>query len=954
MRKIAPVLILTALALCLSAQSREQLFDQGLGAFQDKLYEDALVNFDAYLERYPGETRADAVLYMSGVALYSLERYALSLERLDRLVREKPDSPYLRRTAYWQALDHYALMAWDEAEKAFEKQLAYAGETYYLERSYLYLGLLREKRGDYAAAAGSYASLISLSANTELVTQAYYRRGLAWLNLGDYERALPNFERLSTDYGSSPYSRAMPYYIGLCYLNLGKPDEARRRFELYLKLFPAGEYREEVTFQLARAESEAGRKERSLELLAELEKGGADSPYARRALNMKAENLSALGETGSAREVWTALLKEEPAGDERDRIAYNVGLTWLREGNREEAEKWFRDTMARPESPVRRDALDALTSLALERGDRELALGYGKTLFDDYPDAPGREETGAMVAALMMELDRTDMLEAHLKIMVGLYGGGGKNDLYLMMLAETAMDRESWTEALTWLGKLASGYPQSEYREEALYRLGYIYVLREEYIRGAGYFEELLGLEKELTPEVEEDSRYSLALCYYKVDQGEKALPLFEDYLKRYEDSRRAGETALYMGDIRFDRREWIRAAELFARAGTILAGYDGDLQREAAFKEALSRQKNREWDRAEALFLSLARDNPDGPYGEESLYQGGICRIERGDPAGAEEIFAEAVLTTAGEVRERSLYQLARIALEGGDRPEAVRLARLMRADYPGSDLGVNLFFSEAEDAWALEDYALAREWYLLCGDVFPEQADALQAPLRASLALAESGQIPLAVDELFQGIREGLARGEGETLYARAAALGRLTAEQGDGEQAQALLTELSGLTGDISLLAPLVIGTERSGGSPEGGSEYLESIYRAEELPFSLRTEALLLLARYRIADGRPEEAESYYRVVMESDKGALGAEANYRAGELIALTDPGRGAQELLNVSYNYPAQDIWAARALYRSWEIYRTLEEGQKRADIVRDKLLGLYPDSEEASLMEK
>ncbi|MDC7220670.1 MAG: tetratricopeptide repeat protein [Spirochaetales bacterium] len=949
MKRFPLLLILFLLAAGLSAQSKEQLFDQGLGAFQDKLYEEALANFQDYLKRYANESRADAVLYMSGVAQYSLGRFGESLMTFDRLKSEKETSPYLRRTPYWLGLNYFKGEEWDASEEAFSEQLRYSGETYYVERSFLYLGLLNEKKAHWEGAAEHYARLISLSGNTELVTQAYYRRGLAYLNLADYERALPNFEKLSADYGSSPYTKAMPYYIGLCYLNLGQPEEAVRRFDLYLTLFPKGEYREEVLFLLIRAEGERGNGERALELIEDLE-GQADLSF--RARQMKAENFSTLGETEKARQVWLELLEEEERPQEKDRIKYNIGLSWLKEGERERAIPWFKETLALLESPVRRDSLDALAALYLEADEKELALGYGKTLFDDYPDYVKREETGAMAAALMMELNRNDMVEAHLKIMVELYGESEKNDLYLMMLGQAAMDREEWTRALTYLGRLESNYPQSEYREEALYRLGYIYILREEYIRGAEFFKELLALDKELTSQVEEDSRYSLALAYYKGGAGNKALTYFEEYLEKYGNNEKAGEIALYMGNIHFENRNWAFAAEYYGRAVTLLKESEENILREAAFKEALSLQKNQEWARSGDLFHNLYLSGPALLYGYESLYQEGICRIEEERWTDARKIFEEAVIQTYGEVRERSLYQLARIALWEENRKEAIDLARLIKSDYPESDLGIHLFFSEAEDYWALREFDKARTWYLLCLEVFPEQAREVQASLRASLALAEGGDPDSAIEELYSGLLNDLSGSAGQGLYSRATALGRLLVEGGSSDRAETYLLELKEKTDDLSLLAPLIIAAERTGSGDVDRSASLEALYRAEELPFSMRTEALLLLGDYRIDRGEEEEAKALYRVVMDSNKGELGAEANYLLGELLVLENPSEGAQELLNVSYNYPEQELWAARALYRSWEIYSTQEEGERKREIVKEKLLDLYPQSEWAALL--
>jgi TolA-binding protein len=943
MKKILPVLLTLLFLIPLAGQSREQLFDQGMGAYQDKLYEAALTSFTSYLDKYYSESRADAALYLSGVSQYNLKRYTGSLATFQQLIKDKPDSPYLRRTPYWIGLNYYVLQDWSRAESAFKNQLVYEGESYFVDRSYLYLGVLAEKKNSWQEAADFYGALLRRGAGTDLVTQGLYRQGLALINLADYEGALYNFERLSADYGSSPYSKAVPYYIGYCYFQLGQYDQARRRFNLYLTLFPMGEYREAVLFQLAQLEKESGNGERSAELLTEIRNNYPNGAYERRTRNMQAENLSNRGEEEQAREIWRALLATETSEDEKDRLRYNIGLSLEKSGQNQEAAELYKSCLAREESPVRMEALDSLSILYREK-DPQLALGYAKSLFDDYPQNPEREKVGILAATLMIEQDRKDLIEGHLKQMVDLYGSGENNDIYLMMLGQNAMERKEWTSALTYLGRLVRVYPGSLHYLDALYRLGYIYVLRQEYIRGAGYFEELLESGVPLTEEIEEDSRFSLALCHYKAGNNSRAIELFLDYLEHYDRTGRSGEIALYLGDLHFESREWDKAAVYYEMARQSFENKSDSRQEEALFRQALSLQKNNEPDRAGDLFLELTETYPDSPFAHEALYQAGLCRTQEEKYQEAKELFIESLDSKDPKIREITLYQLVKISLLTQNRSEAVRYLNRMKSDYPQSDLGVNLLFSEAQDYWTLGEYSLAREWYLLCLELFPEKSLTLQAGLRAAQALSELGEREEAVKELTDQLLKGLEKGQETALYGTASALGNGLRLINQPDLAKNTLDTFIPLTSNPHILAPLVLAVKRTGAQLNDLPRYLTMIYEEDTLPLITRTEALLLLAGIKAEEGKKEEAQALYRVVMESDRGEWGSEAHYHLAELIAADDQSLGAQEFLNVSYNYPKEAVWASKALYRAWEIYTSLEGGENKAQVVKEKLLKEYP----------
>lgn len=925
------------------SQSHEQLFDQGLGAFQDKLYEDALENFDAYLKRFDNESRSDAVIYMSGVSQYYLEEYTDSLDSFERLVADKPESPYLRRTSYWIGLNYYHLQEWSRAEEAYLEQLSFPQETYYLERSYLYLGILGEKREEWAKAYQYYGTLIQKSSNTDLITQAYYRSGLISLTLQDYNQALHSFEILSSDFGSSPYSKAMPYYVGLCYFYLEQYDEASRRFELYLSLFPSGEYRESVVFQLAQTEEKRGNEKSSQELLLELEENWPGGQYYRKAQNMLAENFASQGNTTMAREIWEGLIASEENQQEINRFQYNVALTLLGE-DAKKAESLLLELADLKGDPISSLARDTLSSLYLESDQKGNALNTALSLFNEDPNYAGRERVGGLVATLMIE-EENILLDDHLKTMIDLYGEGENNDLYLLLLGQSALNNQRETDALSHFSLLEKNYPQSEYRADALYRLGYIYVLREEYVRGAEFLEELLSTEQTLDPLVEEDSQFSLALCHFKAGNLSRAIGLFKDYLK-IEGAQRAGEVNLYLGELHSAERDWTGAVFYLEQAATLFEEEGDPLLERALYLQGTALLKNRKYDMGEKVFMALSTSSQ---YGSEALYQAGICREMAGNLTGAEVLFNRSVTESEGEVRERALYQLSLIALKNENQSQAMEYLNQMKTDYPQSDLGVNLIFSQAEDFWALKDYEQAREWYQICLKIYPEKELTSQASLRAALALGQMNKWDEAVQELESLLRTGLLERSNE-VYAVASSLGTVLRQLGSPEQSLVVLESISELTKELSLLAPLILAAERTGSESEDLQTQLGYIYQDDTLPLLVRTEALLLLGSYRIEDFGREEGESLYRVVMDSDRGELGAEANFLLAELYSQVDRTKGGQEFLNVSYNYTAQTEWAARSLFRAWEEFSLVEGAEKKSDIVREKLKEEYPGSEWAA----
>jgi len=940
MRKIGWAAILfTLISLSLFAQNREQLYQLGKKSFQDQLYSDSIQHLKDFMNYYPNDPRNDSALYMVGVSWYYLRNYPSALAALEALENQFDISPYRNRTAYWMGLSYYSSRNYLSAIPQFERQLSASQEEYYYDRSLLYLGLSEEKLGRWSQASQWYTQLQQESGNTTLLAQAFFRGGLSLMQQNLYEEALSQFQRLTMDFTSNPVGRELPFYIGVCYTQMDDLEEANRRFRTYLQLNRQGDLRESSLLYLAKNSYSLGQLNEAQDFLAELIEEFPQGEQTLSSLKMLVSISMDQQDWENAETALQQLISLSDSIEDRVQASYSLAEIYLKQDRLAEAAPLLEFVNRQGSGEFKRKSLLMSAHLQRDLGHTDSAMALYQQYWDQYSDYSDAVEAGRWLISLYREQGKNEEMHAIVDTMIRKFPEDRDRPAFLYMKGEFTQAMGDDTEALTWYNTLVEEFPGETYSAHALYRIGYIYAQRGEHQRASQYFRKLLKAEPD--DQLKKDGLYSLALSLYKGDSSQEALPVMEQYLQDYPDDSRTGEVGYSIGDIYYQNGNYTKAEEAFRFSA---GAYDSEEASRSIYMQGLSVMQMDQWERARSIFQELYSLYPSNSWSIEGLYMSGVAARTLEDYLNAEKDLTLAADQSSGEKKERAWFMLAQVYLDQDKKEDCLTLLDQMKEEFPQGNLASNLVYRQGDLAFSAEKYTEALDWYTLCVSHYPQSELAEQAQIRLIRCHLELLDYQTAQEELLHYLTlfdSPLYENQAYRSFAESVEM------NGNAEEGEAFYSQIKEAGASDTLLAPVYLAVIELGGFQDAPVSNLEKIQENETLDGIIRNHALLLLAQNSEEQGEYAEAAELYRVLIATDSGEIGAEAQFALARSLSFTDKKAGADEYMNLTYLYPDQTDLIPEALFRAWQLYTQLDEQQQKADIVADKLKEDYPLSE-------
>jgi len=93
-------------------------------------YDDAIIAFKSYIERYPGGKYAANAKYWLGEANYVTRRFPVAIEELNRVLKDHPKSKKVQDALLKIGFSYYELKQWPEARASLQRLVdTYPGST---------------------------------------------------------------------------------------------------------------------------------------------------------------------------------------------------------------------------------------------------------------------------------------------------------------------------------------------------------------------------------------------------------------------------------------------------------------------------------------------------------------------------------------------------------------------------------------------------------------------------------------------------------------------------------------------------------------------------------------------------------------------------------------------------------------------------------------------------------
>ncbi len=937
----------TAILLCaiifsaatLWGQTSTALFQEARQAFSEKQFSRAVGSFNEFISRYPDDPRVDQADYMIGVSYFYLKQFDRTIRYFSDFDKKYPGSAYLKRIHYWMGISRYASEDFNNAIDDFNRQTEFTDEIYFLQKSYQFLGYCYEKTGQSALAIESYQKLIDTNPDKTIAAQSLERQGVLYMDREEYAKALEIFSDLTVNYRDVPQLlKEIPFYMGECYYLLGDQEQSIQKFESFLSLYADSENREKAIFRLGSLYALNDNFDAAKEYMTLLNDDYPDSPYAMDALIVLAEGYMLSGELETARDSLKKLLASQTDPLEVQKIQYNLARTWP--DNPDKSLEWYLLASKGLDPDIAAESLYESGRIYDEQGEKERTILLYEKLFNQYKKSSYRELVGEWMAVYYDSNTQDLALKNHLDRMLTDYPQTEKKELYLYMRGNIAYREKDYNGALQYYQNILNlDRTELSLRNEARYRIGYIYTVRKEFNRAKGYFTAIL--DNSDPGELYYRALLSSGICSLNIGDNDEAVRVFTSIIETEGPVYWKGDAYFYLGKISMDRGRYMDAAS-FYRSAADLASYP-DRHAESLYQLGWSYMRLSQFRDASLSFDTLASAYPENILAGDSLYRSGLALSYLEEWKSSLDRYLPALeKIDYASMREELLYQIAWSHFMLEDFTAAMEYLKGLQNEFPDSPLPPDGLFRAAEvfmDREKTESavYAYQQLYYL-----FPDNPLAETALYRA-LSFTEN------LSEKFLLMKEYL------TAYP-------------SGEKAQLIVSQIVGVLGENRVNEKMIDQIRQIQALPvidENGSDQIElallSLTLKEEatinrlndmglrdnLSDELQNRISLYKGLHFYQNGDYANAEIFLKPLVDKATSDIAARAQFTlAGILLDQEMWKNAADAFLRIRYRFPNEHSWIAEAMYEAVTAYRLAGDSQS-SERTREMLISEYPDSE-------
>ena len=774
-----------------SPQAGRALYLLGTRAREEGNHEQALSYFQRAAERTADDEVAAAALVATGATQVEMERYEDAASSFEALGRRFPTSPYARNLGTALGEVYYELGRYERAAEEFRTRMdGLSGETraravFLLAESYTQMRETERARQEYQkligdaplpgsdayrrparyglawnawfggnpSAAIPYFEQVRRGHSDDYALRATYHEAIARLQTGDLSGAQSLFREVVEAWPESRFAARSQYEIGTIAYRQDAYDPAAAAFRSVLRMSGASSIRGQAAYWLGNAYLAQDDLDRALEAYNRAISQDAAPDSLRYDVQFRKAWAQYEDEQYGAAASAFAQLGEQAGRAEAARDALFWGAdSYLQTGRFAEAQRMLNRYLdAYPDGTHAVEAHYVLGWTHFKSGNYAQAAGAFQTFLDRYDpqDAsiPYAQDARLRLADSYYAQKRYDeAVSAYRQV-------DGEGSDYAAYQAGQALQFAGRSdEAVRVLRSLVEDYPQSPWRQEALYRTGLIHFQEQEYAEARAAYRQLLD---------------------------------------RYPNDRYAARALYGVGDTYYNAGEMERAAQTYRR---VLERYpESETVTDAASSIFFALNAAGASDQAEAVVDSFAAANPDADIVSELRFRRAEAAYQSGDRDEALRLFRSFTRTSNNDaLLPRAYYYLGIIYADRDEADEAETYLRQLVRSYPDSD-------RRPEAALRLGDIYLERDAYESALDAYRTAAegDGTGAELQAQARYGQSrALIGLGrTDDAETLLRRIIDTNRGGPLLASARlGLARLYADQGESTQALGLYRQVA----------------------------------------------------------------------------------------------------------------------------------------------------------------
>lgn len=709
--RIWAVVIMLVISIPIEAQQEDTAqIDFANGLFQRGFYDEAIDEYKAYIKKYPNGTQVADALYRMGEAYAATKRYEDAVTSLDELLTKFPKTSYVQRAHLRKGVCLFWIKKYQESlvelnnvtgknieESVRGEALYYSGKVHSdlkdnTQAIEAYTMLIQEVPGSPFVAYGQYQQAYiwvsmgelekaatafaaiqdSSGANRMLKAESMYRSAEAYDKLGWYDAAINAYQNLKRDYSDTAYVQKADYAYAWALYKGGKIKESLAASDQYLKQYPDSSQISGIHYLQGNCYQQQKLYGKAIEMYKIVRKEAKDTPLALRAHFKECWAHywnGALEVSRTESEEFLKLAKNFPqTGD----IHFLLGTISFSEGKIASAKEHFIQVVSLyPTSEFSADALYKSGECAKQLNQLDEAARYFEQFAAENPKHDLRDDASFQAGESRLRLGAYDAAADIFQKLLEDGGAKGREPEVLYGLAASHHNLGKYTDSIQSFKLLLKDYPDSQFTQEARYRIG-DYLLREKKkpVDAVDYFKAVFEADPQGT--YAEKALEGIALSRFEAKDFDGAAQMFHRLVTEYSSAALDIDMLSWVGQHLFDREEWNQAADVFEH---LLAAYtDFPGPERILMKIAEARENSKRYDAALTAYEAVITAAPFSALALDATYKMALLHESKGNMDKATVLLEKAANVNTGDTAARARFRLGEMAEGRKDYSNAAR----------------------------------------------------------------------------------------------------------------------------------------------------------------------------------------------------------------------------------------------------------------------------------------
>lgn len=632
-----------------------QLYQDGMNAFQMGEYQKAVTNLENLLAQAAQQSEIEPAFFALGASYYNLQQYGKSIECFKKFLEKFPKSPRVSQAIY--SLAQASVMNKDYAgAQGYFHQLE--NDPRMREQVLFDEGMACKAAGQIDDAIAAFEKLVRNEITTTIMANSAILLTDLYVKKHDAPKAIAMLRKLQEK------AALVDNVVRLNSLEveLGDSMLADQKPDIALACYRMARSREEViSYQIARVQAMEQKIARNLTAV-------RAEPTLMAEVSMENGQLRASIDEGKK------LL------DEFKNLPDFGPILLLRMGRcySELGEKWgsvvvYGELLRRyPDAKEYEEALFAMIVSSAETGRIKKTQQYCEEFLKKYPSGSNASAVGYLLGATALQANDLQGAENYFGRMLAQQPAGTYREEIMFQLGNVRFGLGKYDDAAKDYDKYSTSYPKGTHIEEAIYRQALSSLF-------AGKYEDAMKKVLDYIAKYPHgtfiaDARYRLAVCKYAASLYDEVIADCREWEKEFGKDVMIGEVTALLGDSLAALNKEDEAVEVYIRSSKVANTAEVVNYGLSSAEKLL--QKKGAWDRIGQMYEEFVREHPDDPAVVTAIYWIGKAKVHEGKVDEAKQFIAETIKKYIGDPKrdavEQLLTQLAQLCVRKAPIPVA------------------------------------------------------------------------------------------------------------------------------------------------------------------------------------------------------------------------------------------------------------------------------------------